>query len=203
MKNRADEKKMESEKKREGQRMEIEKTEKEKDMELEKRLHGNGWKNIVHSIALPQQIKENIIEQTAAASQLPKRSFCVKLIPAAVCLLLILVTVSKTAYAVYENKHLNVFFEKDITAEQMDAIEAELKQLEGVVSCRYTDADTAWKNFAESYLTPELEKEFKENPLAESANIRVGVSMSADAEQIKARIEALDGVRHVSGLWEE
>lgn len=200
MKNRADERKMESEKKREDQKMKIEK---EKDIELEKRLHENGWKNIVRSIALPQQIKENIIEQTAADSQLPKRSFCAKLIPAAVCLLLVLATVSKTAYAVYENKHLNVFFENDITAEQMEVIEAELKQLDGVVSCRYIDADTAWKNFAESYLTPELEKGFKENPLAESANVRVGVSMNADAEQIKARIGALDGVRHVSGLWEE
>lgn len=185
MKNRTDERKAESQK-----------------MEIEKRLDGNGWKKTVRSIVLPQQMKENLLEQVKD-SQPPKRSFCAKLIPAAVCLLLVLSAVSKTAYAVYENKHLNVFFENDITAEQMEAIEAELKQLEGVVSCRYIDADTAWKNFAASYLTPELEEGFKENPLAESANIRVGVSMNADAEQIKARIGALDGVRHVSGLWEE
>ena len=36
-----------------------------------------------------------------------------------------------------------------------------------------------------------------------AANFRVGISLDADAEEIKARIRELDGVRHVSGLWEE
>lgn len=52
------------------------------------------------------------------------------------------------AHAVYVNKHLNVFFEKDITAEQMRDIEQALEQME-------------------------------------------------------ARIGELDGVRCVTGLWEE
>ena len=75
--------------------------------------------------------------------------------------------------------------------------------MDGVVSCRYIDSDTAWKTFGETYLTPELMEGFTENPLADSANFRIGVALNVDAEQMKALIEELDGVRIVSGLWEE
>lgn len=117
--------------------------------------------------------------------------------------LLLLITASMTAHAVYVNKHLKVFFEKDLTMEQMCEIERELEQMDGVISCRYVDGDTAWKAFGETYLTPELLEGFAENPLAESSNFKVGVSLNTDAEQLKEIIGELDGVRRVTGLWEE
>lgn len=179
---------------------------------MESRLNHNRWKEIILGITLPQQIKESITEQVkdlqAEKNRRPEnrvvyRNWYAKMIPAAICLLLVLATVSMTAHAVYVNKHLNVFFEKDITAEQMRDIEQALEQMEGVVSCRYIDSDTAWKTFGEEYLTPELMEDFTGNPLEESANFKVGVSLDTDAEQMKVRIGELDGVRRVTGLWEE
>lgn len=185
---------------------------------MEGKLEQDGWKMLVRGIALPQQRKEAIMERVKDAQtekfRGPKTNLSVKsktvhrmrrtkLVPAAVCMLLILAMAGMTARAVYVNRHLNVFFEKDITTEQLHDIEKELMQMEGIVSCRYIDADTAWKTFGEDYLTPELMESFEENPLADSASFKVGISLDADAEQMKARIGELDGVRLVSGLWEE
>ncbi|MBD5458313.1 MAG: hypothetical protein HDR27_07060 [Lachnospiraceae bacterium] len=178
---------------------------------MESRLNHNGWKEIILGITLSQQMKESIMEQVKdlraeknrrPGSRAVYRIRYAKMIPA-ICMLFVLATVSMTAHAVYVNKHLNVFFEKDITAEQMRDIERALEQMEGVVSCRYIDRDTAWKMFSEEYLTPELLEGFTGNPLEESANFKVGVSLDTDAEQMKARIGELDGVRRVTGLWEE
>ena len=179
---------------------------------MENRLNHGGWKEIVRGITLPYPMKESIIEQVKASqteknrrpgSRAVYRIRYARMIPAAICMLFVLATVSMTAHAVYVNKHLNVFFEKDITVEQMRDIEQALEQMEGVVSCRYIDSDTAWKMFGEEYLMPELREGFTGNPLAESANFKVGVSLDTDAAQMKARIGELDGVRRVTGLWEE
>ena len=91
-----------------------------------------------------------------------------------------------------------MFFEQDITPEQFKAIEEELRQLEGISSCRYVSSDDAWKEFAEAYLTQELVSAFDGNPLADSANFEVGILLNADVREIKAYIEELDGVRLVS-----
>lgn len=193
---------------------------------VEERLEQDGWKTFVRGITLPQRRKESIMERVKASqtekvrgsetkkvrgpktnppvmSRAVHRMRYTKLVPAAVCMLLILTAAGMTARAVYVNRHLNVFFEKNVTTEQLHDIEKELMQMEGIVSCRYVDADTAWKTFGEDYLTPELMESFEENPLADSANFKVGISLDADAEQMKARIGELDGVRLVSGLWEE
>ena len=164
---------------------------------VEERLEQDGWKTFVRGITLPQRRKESIMERVKDSqtekvrglktnppvmSKALHRMRYTKLVPAAVCILLILAMAGMTARAVYVNRHLNVFFEKDITAEQMHDIE---------------------KTFGEDYLTPELMESFTENPLADSASFKVGISLDADAEQMKARIGELDGVRLVSGLWEE
>ena len=183
-----------------------------REQKLDKRLESEGGKDAVRNMAMPQQSREALTEQLKAC-QCPqnrktgnlmlRRGRFAGLAAAAACMLLVLTMTGMTAHAVYVNKHLNVFFEKDITAEQMSRIETQLLQMDGVVSCRYIDSDTAWKTFGETYLTPELMEGFTENPLADSANFRIGVALNVDAEQMKALIEELDGVRIVSGLWEE
>jgi len=187
----------------------------DREEKMENRLNHDGWKEIVYGITMPQQMKESIAAQVNASqaekSQKNRRAGSktlyriryARIVPAALCMLLVLAMSGMTAYAVYVNKHLRVFFEKDITMEQMRDIERELEQMEGVVSCRYIDGDTAWRTFGEAYLTPEIMEGFTENPLAESSNFKVGVSLDADVEQMKARIGELDGVRRVTGLWEE
>lgn len=180
--------------------------------ELEKRLESDGLRDAMRSITLPRQVKDGMMEHILVSRTIKygrtgnntlHRMRRTRLAAAAACLLLVFATTGLTAHAVYLNRHLDVFFEKDITKEQMYAIEAQLRQMEGIASCRYIDADTAWKTFGEAYLTPELMEGFTENPLADSASFRVGVSMDADAERMKTLIGELDGVRLVSGLWEE
>lgn len=182
------------------------------DEKLEKKLENDGWKDAVREMMMPRQNREALTQRMrdlrharkqGAENGTLRRARCVRFAAAAACMLLFLTTTGMTAHAVYINKHLDVFFDKDVTPEQMRRIEIQLKQTAGVVSCRYIDADTAWKTFGETYLTPEMMEAFTENPLAESASFRVGVSLNADAKQLKALIGELDGVRLVSGLWEE
>ena len=73
---------------------------------MEGRLERDGWKALVRGITLPQQRKDAIMEQVKD-SQTEKRwsTGCkafdrmrkIRLVPAAVCMLLILATVSMTA----------------------------------------------------------------------------------------------------------
>ena len=114
--------------------------------DIEKQLNQSGWKTIVRGITLPQQRKESIMDWVKASqaekhrkskSKAAYRMRYARLVPAAICILLILATAGMTARAVYVNRHLSVFFEKDMTMEQLHDIEKELLQMEGVVSCRY------------------------------------------------------------------
>lgn len=172
------------------------------DKRLEQRLEGTGWQDAVKAITLPGKMKEDLTE---ACSKKKKNIFCrfnyAKLIPA-VCMAVILAASGITAHAVYINTHLNVFVTHDITSEQLSDLETSLRELEGISSCRYISGDEAWKEFSEAYLTPEITETFSSNPLADSANLRVGIALNADIEEIRETIEKLDGVRHVSGLWE-
>lgn len=171
-------------------------------MRIEDKLKNNGWKEAVKDLTLPEQMKEALTGQCKeSGKKVNYKLRYAKLIPAA-CMLFILATASMTAHAVYMNTHLRVFFEQDITREQLAGLEDAIKQTEGVSSCRYVSADDAWREFSEAYLTPELTGEFEVNPLADCTNFEIGVSLKADVAELKAYIEELDGVRRVSHLWE-
>lgn len=179
---------------------------------LERKLESGGWKDVLRNMKMPQQNREALLKQIKDSRSSKRenrenacllRARCVRIAAAAACMLFVLATAGMTAHAVYVNHHFDVFFEKDITKEELHRIETQLQQMEGVASCRYIDADTAWKTFGETYLTPEMMEAFEENPLADSASFRVGISLDADAAQMKELIGELEGVRLVSGLWEE
>lgn len=170
---------------------------------IEENLENGSWQAAVRKITLPRQMKSVLLENcTRSARRGHYKLWYIKAIPA-FCILFILAATGITAHAFYMNTHFNVFFEADITKEELGRIETELMQIEGVSSCRYVDADTAWKEFGETYLTPEIMADFEDNPLADSANFKVGVSLQADTEKVRACMERIEGVRRVSGLWEE
>lgn len=176
----------------------------ETDNQIERRLNSTEWQNAVKAVAMPEKMKEELAS-TEIYSKRRKNSFMYfryAKLTAAACMAVILAMTGITAHAVYVNTHLNVFVTHDITNEQLSNLENELRRMEGVSSCRYISGDEAWKEFGETYLTPELIEAFDDNPLADSANLRVGVFLHADIEEIRKAIEKLDGVRHVSGLWE-
>lgn len=107
------------------------------------------------------------------------------------------------SYTLYRNTHLSVFFEKGVDQERIDEIGEEIKQIDGVAVCRFVDSDEAWESFQNEYLTPELSAAFEENPLADSYNYEVRITLDADVKQVKEALSELEGVRKVSGFWEE
>lgn len=170
---------------------------------VEEKLENGMWKEVVKSAALPEQMRQTLLrQQEKSEKKISYRLRYVKVLPAA-CLALILACTGITAHAVYLNTHLRIFFEQDITRQQISQIEEALGQIEEISSCRYVDGDTAWKEFSAEYLTPELAAQFETNPLSESANFEVGISLTADTARIIDCIEELDGVRKVSRFSEE
>ncbi|MCM1040173.1 MAG: permease-like cell division protein FtsX [Ruminococcus sp.] len=170
---------------------------------IEERLADSGWQEVIRKLTMPQQMKKELVSKSAeSVGKAVYKGWRAKVIPA-FCVAFILVTSGITARAAYVNTHVRVFFTEDVTREDLDRIKAELLQLEGVSSCRYVDADAAWKEFGEAYLTPELMEGFEKNPLSGSANFVVGITWQADMDKMKADMESMDGVRGTTGLWEE
>lgn len=170
---------------------------------IEDKLKNGTWKETVKSLTMPEQMRQTLMgTQKKSEKRVNYRLRYAKALPAA-CMALIIACTGITAHAVYQNTHFRVFFEQDVTRQQISQIAENLEQIEGVSSCRYVDGDTAWKEFGETYLTPELAAGFESNPLSESANLEIGISLTADAAQIIDCIEELDGVRLVSSLSEE
>lgn len=109
---------------------------------------------------------------------------------------------SYAAYDLYHTKNVTVFFEEGVSQEEIDAIGAALRAMNGVSSVEFITADEAWNTFATEYLTEDLAASFTENPLADSSNYHVTISLTADTEKIRERIGQLTGVRHTSDLYE-
>ena len=97
---------------------------------------------------------------------------------------------------------VTVFFQEGLEDSRIQEIGEMIARRTEVSNVHFVSAEEAWESFKAEYLG-EYADGFTENPLADSANFRIGVALNVDAEQMKALIEELDGVRIVSGLWEE
>ena len=165
-------------------------------------------------VTLPQRkkdrLKANLKENLEAGRRFSIRQSGHKLYLAkaatAAGLVLALSCVGMTAhasYTLYQNTHLRVFFERNVDKEQIDEIGEEIRQIDGVAVCRFVGSDEAWESFQNEYLTPELSAAFEENPLIDSYNYEIRITLDADSGQVKEALSELDGVRQVSGFWEE
>ena len=110
---------------------------------------------------------------------------------------------------VEEGVAITVFFEEDVSEEQIQAIGAAIGVAPGVLDKDYVSADEAWEEFKAAYFTgengeemTELTEAFSENPLADSFNYRVRVRMNADTQAVRDRISQLPGVRQVTTVRE-
>lgn len=106
------------------------------------------------------------------------------------------------AYDLYQTKNVDIFFDPNLSQEQIDQIGENLTAIEGISSVKFIGAKEAWENFAQEYLTEELTASFTENPLADSASYRVTIRLDADSQTIVNQILQLDGVRHAGTLKE-
>lgn len=170
--------------------------------------------DVYTQIALPQTkkdgMKANLKENLEAGRRFSIRQGGHRLYLAkaatAAGLVLALSCIGMTAhasYTLYQNTHLRVFFEGNVGKEQIDEIGEEIREIDGVAVCRFVGPDEAWESFQSEYLTPELSVAFDENPLIDSYNYEIRITLDADAEQVKEALSELEGVRHVSGFWEE
>ena len=156
------------------------------------------------------RLKADLKENLEAGQRFPVRQSGHRLYLAkaatAAGLVLALSCVGMTAhasYTLYQNTHLRVFFEGDVDEEQVDKIGEEIRKIDGVAVCRFVGSDEAWESFQNEYLTPELSAAFEENPLVDSYNYEIRITLDADAGQVKEALSELEGVRKVSGFWEE
>lgn len=158
-------------------------------------------KNITMPDKMADELLENCISQRPARSSLLLRS---RLAAAAIALALLagISTTSYAAYNLYQVKNVDVFFEADISAEQLAAIGEKLNAISGIYSVRYVSADEAWDTFKLQYLDDGLAEQFTENPLKDSASYRVTIRLDADTEQVRDLISQLEGVRKVTNLYE-
>ncbi len=74
--------------------------------------------------------------------------------------------------------------------------------MEGIYAVRFISAEEAWESFATEYLTDELKAAFPENPLTDSFNYQVTISLNANTKKVREQINRLEGVRHTSNLYE-
>ena len=99
-----------------------------------------------------------------------------------------------------EQVGITVFFDEGTAEDRIDAIEKQIKDMDGVLDVEYTSAEKAWEEFQKSYFAdaPELAEGFKQdNPLANSANLTVYIEdISQQAAYVKD-IEKIENVRLV------
>ena len=114
-----------------------------------------------------------------------------------------------------EGVAITVFFDDDVTEEQIKAIGEDLEARDDVAKVTYVSADQAWEDFQKDYFgdNPELAEGFKDdNPLAGSDNYEVYMKTSDDNQNLIAKskslsatqqdlvkyAQSLDGVRQVN-----
>ncbi len=93
-----------------------------------------------------------------------------------------------------------VFFDEDITEEQLEKIEKKLSAREEVLEVKYISADEAWEEFQISYFGEgsDAASGFDTNPLANSDNFEVYMKDVEKQAELVEYAESLDGVRKVN-----
>ena len=125
----------------------------------------------------------------------------------AVCILLIglfvavILNVNYIVAQVEDTVCVTVFFDEDLSEDEIIEIGEEIGTWEEVSYTEYISADEAWENYKEKYFAdyPELAEGFEgDNPLANSASYDIYLEDITQQDDTVAKIEALDGVRQVN-----
>lgn len=95
---------------------------------------------------------------------------------------------------------VTVFFEEEISQEQIDSIGEAIKARDEVDHMEFISAEKAWDQFVKENFkdNPELVKSFgTDNPLKDSASWQVFIKDISAQEEVAAYIETIEGVRLV------
>ena len=96
---------------------------------------------------------------------------------------------------------ITVFFDEEISFEQIASIGDQIKSWSEVKEVDFTSADEAWETFKDEYFQgmEELAEGFADdNPLASSASYTIFLNDISDQDAVVARLQAMDGVRKVN-----
>ncbi len=96
---------------------------------------------------------------------------------------------------------ITVFFEENLTQEDIDALGEKIKQRYGVSKVEYTSGEEAWEDYKEKYFadSPELAEGFKDdNPLANSSSYEIFLKDVSMQPAMVTFLENLEGIRKVN-----
>ncbi len=103
-------------------------------------------------------------------------------------------------HTIQNNIGIAVFFDEDITQEQIQTLKTTIGQREEVFSITYISSDQAWDSFKESYFKDKEDMLIgfeNVNPLEDSASFQVFLADITKQEQLVNDIAALEGVRYI------
>ncbi len=95
---------------------------------------------------------------------------------------------------------ITVFFEEDLTQEEIEAIGAQIEKREEVLTITFVSADEAWEQFALTYFEGNEEALASfgdDNPLAGSSNYEITVTDISLQNNLITYISSISGVREV------
>ena len=100
-----------------------------------------------------------------------------------------------------ETISITVFFDEDLSEEQILDLGAQIRSWPEVSSASYTSADQAWMNFKDDYFknNPELAEGFADdNPLAKSASYEIYLEDIDSQNTVSDRLASTQGIRQVN-----
>lgn len=161
-------------------------------------------KYVMDSIKMPETMAQELKESVGKEKRKNRNRFKYPKVAAAVIAGVLIFSLGTTSYAVYQAKNLRIFFEPDVTEEELQKAGEVFRSIEGVSEVEYISGDQAWEEFQREYFAeePELAQEFDENPLKDSFNYKLSVELSANTKEVRKAIENVEGVRMVCDLSE-
>lgn len=169
-------------------------------------MNHNDMLQLKDTITMPNALAEELVQGCTTPGKRHLRHtrarFSRLAAPLIAVFALLLCGTTSLAYNVYQEYTLAVFMEKNLSMDDIDRLGQALADMDGVSSCRFISGDEAWAEFSAAYLDADTAASFTENPLADSGNYRLSVSLQADTDEIRAKIADLAGVRLVQNLKE-
>ncbi|MDY2606424.1 MAG: permease-like cell division protein FtsX, partial [Lachnospiraceae bacterium] len=96
---------------------------------------------------------------------------------------------------------VTVFFNDDVTEDQIKDIGEKIKKRVEVSKIKYTSAEEAWESFSKQYFKDDIDlaEGFKDdNPLAKSANYEIYLNDLTMQDALVSYLKSIDGVKKVN-----
>ena len=112
---------------------------------------------------------------------------------------IIITNFNSTVHSIEEGVSVTVFFEPELSEEEIDDIGQKIRKRAEVSKSEYVSAEEAWDDYKKVYFEgrEELAEGFTENPLANSAHYQVYLNDVSMQDSLVRYLESIPGVREV------